>query len=121
MSLRDVIARAAVAAFKATGDIPVSAVLNRVSTVYDAVSGVSALAATTFSTTAIFTSFDLSEVGRGEVLKGDKKAIIPQTELATTPTIIDTLTDNTGKVHQIIGIKQDPAAAIWTLHARAIS
>lgn len=121
MGLRDTIAKAAASAFAAVGDIPVSAILVRASSVYDAATGMMSTTTTTFATEAIFTSFELTETDRIVVLGEDKKAIIRQSALATTPTLTDTLTNAAGKSHQILGVRQDPASATWTLHIRAVS
>lgn len=121
MGLRDTVARAAASAFAAVGDIPESVTLNRASNTYDAATGVMSATVTKFTAQAIFTSFELTETDRVVVLGEDKKAIIRQSTLATAPTLTDTLSNAAGKSHQILGVRQDPAGATWTLHIRAVS
>lgn len=121
MGLRATIAAAAASAFGAVGDLPVTVTLTRTANTYDATTGAAATAATTYSTSAILTSFALKEADGIVVLSEDKKAIIRQSSLSVTPRVTDTLIDAAGKVHQVVNVRQDPAGATWTLHIRAAS
>ena len=121
MSLRQVAAKAAAAAFLAVGDITTTGTLTRTGQSYDATLGTVATTSASYTAATIFTSFANYEVDKITVFAGDSKAILRQASLAVTPLVSDTFTNSAGRVHYIISVMQDPAAATWTLHLRAIA
>ena len=118
---RATLAKAVNSAFKALGDIPVSAVLRRSTSTYDTATGINTVS--TSDTTiykAIFTKFEKFEVDKVVVLATDVKLIFQQSEVSIVPsTAIDTIIWNS-KTYNILRVGEDPAAVTYILQLRAV-
>lgn len=70
------------------------------------------------SVPTVFTSFSRREIDGEAVRAEDLKAIIATQDLASTPTLNDTLARTDGTVWNVMAIKTDPAGAAWVLQVR---
>ena len=121
MSLRALAAKAAASAFTAAGDIVTNGSLVRVVKTYDAATGSTSTTSASYNAPTIFSSFKDFEIDKITIVAGDVKAIILQARLAVAPLLTDSYLNATGRAHQVLGVMQDPAAATWTLHLRAVA
>lgn len=120
MGLRSVLANAALTTVRATGDIAVSANYEAfASASYNASTDTQTATYTTTAVTVIFTNFSIREIDGQMVKPEDKKALLPSTSLASAPTANDRITtDASANVWQVVGIRSDPADALYTLQVR---
>jgi len=119
MSLRDTLISATNAAFDVVGDVKQSvSYLQNFGTTYDPATGnESTNTINTFIVDAIISSFSVKEVDGTNYLESDQEALILVADLPTATTK-DSVTIGT-KNWRVIGVQQDPARVVWTLHLRA--
>jgi hypothetical protein len=72
---------------------------------------------TTYTVEAILTSYEQQDIDGISVFANDRKMLVPVNDLTPTPTLKDMITISSIN-WVIIGIKQDPALALWILQLR---
>lgn len=86
---------------------------------YNPTTGAPATPQTSYlNTPMVLTSFAKAEIDGDAVRPEDRKAIIAQLDLATTPTLNDRLQLADGTVWSVVHIGIDPADAAWVLQVR---
>ena len=122
MGLADVVQKAAVSAFKAIGNIPITCTYTSKGTsVYDPSDGSYTSTDTDYEDLKfLFEDYTSEEIMRagGAILRTDQKASIPNLNLTPTPKIKDTITDSDSAVWTVEDFKKDAARALWTFQVR---
>lgn len=89
--------------------------------VYDAVTDITTSTDTPETAKFMFDNYDKNEVNNETILSTDVKATIPQLNLTAYPKIddkLDNIENGVTIVYDVIGIKTDPANALWELQLR---
>ena len=120
MGLADVVQKAAVSAFKAIGNIPITCTYTSKGTsVYDPSDGSYTSTDTDYASLEfLFEDYEANEIDGAVILITDQKASIPQLNLTPTPKIKDTITDSDSAVWTVEDFKKDAARALWTFQVR---
>lgn len=124
MGLKQTFKDAAVTAFDAFGDVRASTIYHNLASTsantYNASTGVVAAVVTTVSgVMVIFDVFSMRETDGVKIQATDKKALIPSAgPLSTvTPVTGDRILID-GITWKVLGVKTDPADALWELQVR---
>jgi len=121
MSLRAAFQQAAITAFNALDDIPVSCTYRSMTDdqpEYDPADGSVTEAYTDYTVDLILTSVKLREVEGSDIIQtNDKWALVPATSLTPTPKNIDIIIINSIEWN-ITDINTDPAGALWKILIR---
>lgn len=114
------VARQVEAAFKAMGDLVVTATYRRC-TGKTTVDGSSTLTFSDSTIKCIVTSFRRHEIafaaGLGDIQSTDRKILVPCSALSAVPQNTDQIVVG-GVTLSVIGATTDPAGAMYTIHAR---
>jgi hypothetical protein len=120
MGLRATVAAALSQGFTALGDVveACSYVPPKGSSNYNPTTGVVTGSGLTYTTSAVFTGFSLFEVANSAAEPSDVKVLIQQSALSVRPVIGGEIVRSDSARLRILGVEEDPAAVLWTLHTR---
>lgn len=115
------IRKAVSSAFRAVDGLAESVVYRRTTTTFVPATGKTTKTFQDFPLRVIFTSYAALEIDRVVITVNDIKAIFQTKDLPITPNgTTDTILRDSGKIHNIVSVKSDPAGATWTLQTRAV-
>lgn len=103
--------------FTALSDLNTSCTYRSKSGSYAPGTGVVTDSSTTETVNAILTSFEQRDIDGLNVHGSDRKALIPNAEIIVDPVAADEMVINS-VTWNVIGVKVDPALALWILHLR---
>ena len=107
------------AAFKAVGELRVTATLRRTASVYNPSTGAMVNTNTDYSVPVCLVGFSAYEIDRVLVNAFDRKGLLEAKDLPIEPMLAtDTLIAD-GKTYNIIRWIKDPSGSVITLHLRA--
>ena len=120
MGLRNTIKGVTEAAFKATGDIPVSTnYWQFVSATYDTSAGSNTAAYTTLAgISVIFQEFEIVEIDGQNIRPTDKQMLITAKSISSIVPSLNDVIRVTTESWNVRGVKTDPADALWIAHVR---
>ncbi len=123
MGLRETVQKAAVTAFKAVGNIPLTSTYTSVdpTPTYNTTTGTYDDTDTDYTGLKVlyedYTAAEISEAG-GAILSTDIKASIPNLNLTPTPKITDKITDSNSIVWTVHNVYLDAASALYIFQCR---
>lgn len=114
------IRKAVSSAFRAVDGLAESVVYRRTTTTFVPSTGKTTKTTQDFPLRVIFTSYSEFEIDRVVIVATDIKVLFESKNLPITPNgTTDTIIRSSGRVHNIINCKIDPANAVWVIQTRA--
>lgn len=113
------IRRAIDAAYKALGELVISATYRRTTSVYNPANGQMVKTNQDYPIKMVTGSFSNFEVDRVIVSVGDFKGIVKSVDMPVVPILATDSVILNGKTHNIIRVLKDPSDSITTLQLRA--
>lgn len=85
---------------------------------YDTATGVSTVTTSAVSVDVVFAGYRRDEID-GEVIRPeDQQCLIPASGFSVTPSLNDLITRADASEWSVVGIRRDPAGALWVLQIR---
>ena len=118
MGLREAFQAGAKAIFDAFGNVAVSATYVQTGPISYAITGGTPTPTDTeYAVYVIWDEIRTDQVDNRAVLRNDKIAMIPSSDLSITPSEKDAIVCD-GTTWEVVGIQTDPAGALWMLQVR---
>jgi len=120
MGLQTTIQNAVSGAKTATLDLWSDVTYNSIgNSVYSTATGSVTNSQTDASIKALISGYESEQVDNDIIYVTDKKALVVQSELSVTPDTTDKITIS-GKIHDIVSVKEDAANATWEIQLRCL-